>query len=124
MGMQPSNRVADTEAAANNGTFNFDMTETVDGQLPWQLGFEMPSEGRGPVLTTSGALANTGDDSTNQYNLPALQRADFSQIPEADYLSPNGSGIPSLPSYAEEFPLFSLMTEFDQLGDPFSMVNG
>ena len=113
-----------TESALNNGAFNFDMTEPVDTQLPWQLGFEMPSESRGPVLTTSGALANNGDDSTSQYNMPGMQRQDFSQLPETDYLSPNGSGIPSLPSYAEEFPLFSLMTEFDQLGDPFSMGGG
>lgn len=124
-GIPTPSQLPAAEPVMTHGTFNFDMTETVDGQLPWQLGFEMPSEGRGPVLTTSGALANTGDDSANnQYHLPALQRPDFSQIPEADYLSPDGSGIPSLPSYAEEFPLFSLMTEFDQIGDPFSMVGG
>lgn len=118
----PSQTPASETPAPNNGTAIFDSSETMeDPAPPWPLRFDMPAESRGPVLTTSGALAYNGEDSADP--LPSLQpRTDFGQMPDADYLSPDGSGIPSLPSYAEEFPLFSLMTEFDQLQDPFSMV--
>ncbi|EXJ93937.1 hypothetical protein A1O1_02330 [Capronia coronata CBS 617.96] len=105
-----------------NGGANFNSSEPGDDAAPpWQLRFEMPLESRGPVLTTSGALAYTSEDS-GEPPIPPLLRHDMGRVPDNDYLSPEGSGIPSLPSYAEEFPLFSLMTEFDQLQDPFQMV--
>jgi len=85
--------------------------------LPWQLRFDMLPESRGPVLTTSGTLAYNGQEPGEMTANPT--RYDFERTADADYFSPNGSGVPSLPSYAEEFPLFSLMTEFDQLQDPF-----
>ena len=89
-------------------------------QDSWALKFEMPSEGRGPVLTTSGTLAvpNGEDDAQGPFD---LSRYGFDQT-DYDPFSPNGSGVPSLPSYAEEFPLFSLMTEYDQLAaDPYQL---
>lgn len=111
-----------SSACQNNGAGQFDTSEPPEESAPpWQLRFEMPLESRGPVLTTSGALAYAGEDSGDQ-SIPPLPRHDFERAPDADYLSPDGSGIPSLPSYAEEFPLFSLMTEFDQLQDPFQLV--
>ncbi|KAJ9636543.1 hypothetical protein H2204_005376 [Knufia peltigerae] len=104
----------------SNGLGDFDATEQLeDAPPPWQLRFDMPPESRGPVLTTSGALAYNGEDGGDQVQM--LPRQDFPQMLETDGLSPDGSGVPSLPSYAEEFPLFSLMTEFDQLQDPFAM---
>ena len=88
-------------------------------QEPWSLKFEMPAEGRGPVLTTSGTLAVSNGDESGQAPFD-LSRYGFDQN-AYDPFSPNGSGVPSLPSYAEEFPLFSLMTEFDQLADPYQL---
>ncbi|EXJ92148.1 hypothetical protein A1O3_00698 [Capronia epimyces CBS 606.96] len=109
-------------ALQHNGGAHFDTSEPMEEAAPpWQLRFEMPPESRGPVLTTSGALAYTGEDSGEQ-PIPPLPRHDLERVPDTDYLSPEGSGIPSLPSYAEEFPLFSLMTDFDQLQDPFQLV--
>ena len=97
---------------SNMATFN----DSVQQQEPWSLRFDMPPESRGPILTTSGALA---DDSEQQHlNFPTYG---FEQTPGIDQFSPDGSGVPSLPSYAEEFPLFSLMTEYDQLQDPYQM---
>ncbi|KIX92967.1 uncharacterized protein Z520_11240 [Fonsecaea multimorphosa CBS 102226] len=116
-------QVSVSEAPQNNNstTTMFDTTEeSSDPAPPWQLRFDMPSESRGPVLTTSGVLAYNDEDSADP--IPPFPRPDFGQMPEADYFSSDGSGIPSLPSYTEEFPLFSLMTEFDQLQDPFSIV--
>jgi hypothetical protein len=100
-----------------SGTNMFDMDDNGDAAPPWQLRFDMPPESRGPVLTTSGALAYAGEDAGQ--DVAQMARVEFGQMQESGYLSPDGSGIPSLPSYAEEFPLFSLMTEFDQLQDPF-----
>ena len=88
-------------------------------QEPWSLKFEMPAEGRGPVLTTSGTLAVSNGEEAGQAPFD-LSRYGFDQN-AYDPFSPSGSGIPSLPSYAEEFPLFSLMTEFDQLADPYQL---
>lgn len=117
-GNQTPNETPASEAAQNNGSAMFGSSEPLDDPAPpWQLRFDMPPESRGPVLTTSGALAYNGEDSGDP--IPPLPRNDFGQMPGTDYLSPEGSGIPSLPSYAEEFPLFSLMTEFDQLQDSF-----
>lgn len=110
------------DPSVNNAPFNFDTIDAMDAQPPWQLRFEMEPDGRGPVLTTSGALAYNGDDANPSNPLPGLPQPEFGHLPDNDYLSPDGSGIPSLPSYAEEFPLFSIMTEFDQTGDPFSML--
>ncbi len=110
----------EVDQADRNGTAIFDMADAADAAdvgPPWQLRFDMPPESRGPILTTSGALAYGGEASAEQFM--SLPRTDFGQMPDNGYLSPSGSGIPSLPSYAEEFPLFSLMTEFDQLQDPF-----
>ncbi|OCT52788.1 fungal specific transcription factor domain protein [Cladophialophora carrionii] len=118
-GSHTPDQILTSDVAQNGKVGNalFDMADAGDAAPPWQLRFDMPPESRGPVLTTSGALAYAGEDSAEQ--IPPLPRTDFGQVPDAGYLSPNGSGIPSLPSYAEEFPLFSLMTEFDQLQDPF-----
>lgn len=88
-------------------------------QEPWSLKFEMPAEGRGPVLTTSGTLAVSNGEEAGQAPFD-LSRYGFDQN-AYDPFSPSGSGVPSLPSYAEEFPLFSLMTEFDQLADPYQL---
>ncbi len=115
----PVDAAVSTMGDHSNGLGNFDTSEPVEeSPPPWQLRFDMPAESRGPVLTTSGALAYNGDASGEQW--PSVPRTDFGQMPETEYLSPDGSGIPSLPSYAEEFPLFSLMTEFDQLQDPYT----
>ncbi|EHY54441.1 hypothetical protein ABEF92_008891 [Exophiala dermatitidis] len=106
----------------HNGRFDTAEPDVDPSAPPWQLRFDMPPESRGPILTTSGALAYAGEDSNDQ-PIPPLPRHDFGTMPpDTAYLSPDGSGVPSLPSYAEEFPLFSLMTEFDQLQDPFQMV--
>jgi hypothetical protein len=112
----------DTAQGDKSGINLFDLTENADAGPPWQLRFDMPAESRGPILTTSGALAYTSEDSADQ--MPTMARTDFGQLPDHDYLSPDGSGIPSLPSYAEEFPLFSLMTEYDQMQDPFTIRAG
>jgi hypothetical protein len=94
------------------------LNDTVQQIDPWELRFDMPPESRGPVLTTSGALAvSNGDGSGQPFD---LSKYGFEQN-DYDPFSPNGSGVPSLPSYAEEFPLFSLMTEYDQLVDPYQM---
>jgi hypothetical protein len=115
-----------TDVAASGSPPNNELAEVLgmadamaEPAPPWQLRFDMPPESRGPVLTTSGALASNGEGPEPPTAQP---RPDFGQMPDTDYLSPDGSGIPSLPSYAEEFPLFSLMTEYDQMQDPFSMV--
>ena len=91
-------------------------SDSIQQQEPWALRFDMPAESRGPVLTTSGALADENDPQT--FNFPTYG---FEQTPNVDQFSPAGSGVPSLPSYAEEFPLFSLMTDYDQLQDPYQM---
>ena len=109
--------VSDAGQSDRNGLNMFELTENGEAAPPWQLRFDMPPESRGPILTTSGALAYAEEDAAEDF--PAQPRSDFGQIPDSNYLSPDGSGIPSLPSYAEEFPLFSLMTEFDSLQDPF-----
>lgn len=117
----PSEHAVPETAAQDNGLGGFDISEPVqDPAPPWQLRFDMPPESRGPVLTTSGALAYNDEDPEEA--VPTVARAEFGQLPEFENLSPDGSGIPSLPSYAEEFPLFSLMTEFDQLPDSFGMT--
>lgn len=95
------------------------VNETAQHQEPWSLKFEMPAEGRGPVLTTSGTLAVSNGEEAGQAPFD-LSRYGFDQN-AYDPFSPSGSGVPSLPSYAEEFPLFSLMTEFDQLADPYQL---
>lgn len=94
------------------GIFN----DAIQQQEPWSIRFDMPSEGRGPVLTTSGALAD--ENEAQPFMFPTYG---FDQNGGLDQFSPSGSGVPSLPSYAEEFPLFSLMTDYDQLQDPYQM---
>jgi hypothetical protein len=91
-------------------------SDSIQQQEPWALRFDMPPESRGPILTTSGALADEAE-SQQPFN---LANYGFDQ-PNLDQFSPAGSGVPSLPSYAEEFPLFSLMTDYDQLQDPYQM---
>ena len=90
--------------------------------FPWQQHIDMLESGAAPILTTSGIPASTGrdfNDFANGEGRPVSHEAD-----NAGGLSPGDSGIPSLPSYAEEFPLFSLMSDFDQFTDPFSMGMG
>lgn len=94
------------------GIFN----DAIQQQEPWSIRFDMPAEGRGPVLTTSGNLADETEQ--QQFGMPTYT---FEQAVGVDQFSPAGSGVPSLPSYAEEFPLFSLMTDYDQLQDPYQM---
>lgn len=69
------------------------------------------SSTQGPTITTSGVLAAG--------NEPEAQQSYNSMYPTGgpfpDFLSPDSSGIPSNPSYADEFPLFSLMTDFDPM---------
>lgn len=103
--------LGDTESSGLN--------DAVQQQEPWELKFDMPAESRGPVLTTWGVLAVSSADEGDQAPLD-MSRYGFEQN-GYDPFSPNGSGVPSLPSYAEEFPLFSLMTEFDQLTDPYQL---
>lgn len=109
----------------NNGSIMIpqDLTDPDQGQLeddlqqqPWQLMFDMPPESRGPVLTTSGTLAD--ENGPQPFD---LSRYGFDQNTGYDQFSPDGSGIPSLPSYAEEFPLFSLMTEYDSFQDAYQL---
>lgn len=91
------------------GIFN----DAIQQQEPWSIKLDMPAEGGGPVLTTSGNLAEGADFAFPTYG--------FDQMAGMDKISPAGSGVPSLPSYAEEFPLFSLMTDYDQLQDNWGM---
>jgi hypothetical protein len=98
---------------------NSGWNDAAQQQEPWSLKFDMPGEGRGPVLTTSGALAAPNGEEPDQQPFD-LSRYGFEQN-GYDPFSPNGSGVPSLPSYAEEFPLFSLMTEFDTMADPYQL---
>lgn len=64
---------------------------------------------QGPKITTSGVLAGANmPDNQQSYDSTDYMGAAF-----PDFLSPDSSGIPSNPSYADEFPLFSLLTDFD-----------
>jgi hypothetical protein len=82
-----------------------------------------PAEGQysalfsqGPSITTSGVLAAASQsDAVQSYESTEAMGSSF-----PDFLSPNSSGIPSNPSYGDEFPLFSLLTDFDpMMPDPF-----
>ncbi|RMZ90826.1 hypothetical protein DV736_g1921, partial [Chaetothyriales sp. CBS 134916] len=88
-------------------------------QEPWELKFDMQSEG-GPILTTSGTLATNSDEAgEDSFD---LSRYGFDQTGDADsFAALSGSGV-GQPSATDEFPLFSLLTEYDQLQDPYSLA--
>jgi hypothetical protein len=113
---RPFDQAAETLPQDFDATMS-NFNDSIQQQEPWALRFDMPAESRGPVLTTSGALADGNEQPP--FNLPMYG---FEQN-NVDQFSPSGSGVPSLPSYAEEFPLFSLMTDYDQLQDPYQMGN-
>ena len=68
----------------------------------------------GPTITTFGHLAGPNPPPFQTYE----QYADLHPTPADttdNIMSPASSGIPSIPSYAEEFPLFSLLSDFDSM---------
>jgi hypothetical protein len=71
---------------------------------------------QGPSITTSGVLAAVSQaDAAQSYESTEAMGDSF-----PNFLSPGSSGIPSNPSYGDEFPLFSLLTDFDPImPDPF-----
>ena len=71
---------------------------------------------QGPSITTSGVLTIASQpDDMQTYGSTDPMGGHY-----ADFLSPGSSGIPSNPSYSDEFPLFSLLTDFDpMMPDPF-----
>ena len=75
----------------------------------------------GPSITTSGVLATASQpDDMQSYDSTEAMSSHFS-----NFLSPGSSGIPSNPSYGDEFPLFSLLTDFDpMMPDPFLVSPG
>jgi hypothetical protein len=115
----PTQIGVDPTLTDKNGAGMYDFAENGDPAPPWQLRLDMTADNQIPILTTSGALAYGGEDDDR---MPTISRSDFGQFQDTDRLSSDGSGIPSLPSYADEFPLFSLMTDFDQLQDGFPMI--
>jgi hypothetical protein len=76
---------------------------------------------QGPSITTSGVLATASQpDTMESYDSTEPMGGQF-----PDFLSPDSSGIPSNPSYGDEFPLFSLLTDFDpMMPDPFLISSG
>jgi hypothetical protein len=112
---RPFDQTADALPQDFDATMS-NFNDSIQQQEPWALRFDMPADNRGPVLTTSGALADGNEQPP--FNLPMYSFGDQTNV---DQFSPSGSGVPSLPSYAEEFPLFSLMTDYDQLQDPYQM---
>jgi len=82
---------------------------------------ESTSNKKGPKLTTSGTLASTGKDAVSlPSNLdPNLATSGFAR--GDDFLNswqPSGADVNNIPSYAEEFPLFSLMNDYTS-GDSY-----
>jgi Fungal specific transcription factor domain len=71
---------------------------------------------QGPSITTSGVLATASQpDALDSYDSTEPMGGHF-----PNFMSPDSSGIPSNPSYGDEFPLFSLLTDFDpMMPDPF-----
>jgi len=81
---------------------------------PWPLRLEEAPNKQGPTLTTSGALASTAKDTNGRPpNVdPSLVPSDTAR--GDDFLNswqPTDADGFNLPSYAEEFPLFSLMND-------------
>jgi hypothetical protein len=76
---------------------------------------------QGPSITTSGLLATGSQpDAPDSYESTDPMSGHFS-----NFMSPNSSGIPSNPSYGDEFPLFSLLTDLDpMMPDPFLISPG
>ena len=76
---------------------------------------------QGPSITTSGVLATANQsDDMQPYDSTGSMGGQF-----PNFLSPDSSGIPSNPSYGDEFPLFSLLTDFDpMMPDPFLISQG
>ena len=77
----------------------------------------------GPTLTTSGVLTTTdpGSEALFQgYQGVGTMANDFL---EAGF-SPYESSIPSIPSFAEELPLFSLLSDLEPLSDQFLSGSG
>lgn len=71
---------------------------------------------QGPSITTSGVLATASQPDA----LDSYESTDPMGGHLPSFMSPDSSGIPSNPSYGDEFPLFSLLTDFDpMMPDPF-----
>lgn len=71
---------------------------------------------QGPSITTSGVLATASQPDA----LDSYESTDPMGGHLPNFMSPDSSGIPSNPSYGDEFPLFSLLTDFDpMMPDPF-----
>lgn len=82
---------------------------------------EEPGSRKGPTLTTSGTLASTARDMqtiSTDPNAAVIFGEEF--LNPTNTVEPEGAG---LPSYAEEFPLFSLMNDYTA-SDPsyFDMI--
>jgi hypothetical protein len=76
---------------------------------------------QGPSITTSGVLATGSQpDALDSYDSTDPMGDHF-----PNFMSPGSSGIPSNPSYGDEFPLFSLLTDLDpMMPDPFLISPG
>lgn len=80
-----------------------------------------PSSNRGPTLTTSGFLAAADPNTVAFYN------QNFGSAPSGGDLfqsgiSPFDTSVPNF-SYADEVPLFSLLSDFDPSSDQFLTAN-
>ncbi|RMZ79710.1 hypothetical protein DV738_g3146, partial [Chaetothyriales sp. CBS 135597] len=123
-----STQEAEGERSAAQGILmpqDVPMTDTLPGadnflqQEPWQLRFDLQFE-NGPILTTSGTLAANGDEAgEDPFD---LSRYGFDQTGDTDSFGTLiGSGV-GQPFTTDGFPLISLLTEYDQLQDPYLMV--
>jgi hypothetical protein len=76
---------------------------------------------QGPSITTSGVLATGSQpDALDSYDSTDPMGDHF-----PNFMSPGSSGIPSNPSFGDEFPLFSLLTDLDpMMPDPFLISPG
>jgi hypothetical protein len=71
---------------------------------------------QGPSITTSGVLATASQPDA----LDLCESTDPVAGHTPTFMSPDSLGISSNPSYGDEFPLFSLLTDLDaMMPDPF-----
>jgi hypothetical protein len=99
----------------NGGIHNGGISDMFDQHRPAE-GQYSALFSQGPSITTSGVLAAASQtDAAQSYESTEAMGGSF-----PNFLSPDSSGIPSNPSYGDEFPLFSLLTDFDpMMPEPF-----
>lgn len=110
---QPERLVAELPTGLEaSGFSSFANSGTTTPRMPRP---EEPSSRKGPTLTTSGILASTARE------LPAVSTDPNASVifPEefSSAINPMDMDGPALPSFAEEFPLFSLMNDYTTM-DP------